>query len=130
MDSHQPFTFDWRNHEPAYNQQDHGLFGGPPQPASSTITFEAPFQDPFQAGKRNEVQSNDDALMAGVEEEEQPVPPVATAPPTTGFSRRAKGEQLDWNAYKDTIKSLYIEQKLSLAETMKAMEDLHSFKAS
>ena len=68
--------------------------------------------------------------MEGNEEEKQPVPAAAIAQSRTGPIHRAKGEQPDWNAYKDTIWSLYIDQDESLPETIQDMENLHSFKAS
>ena len=130
MDPHQSFPFNWGINGPTYDQQVHGLLREPPQVASSSSTFEAPFQDPFQGSITNELQSNNDIPMAGSEEEQQLAPPVVIAQPKTAFSRRAKGEQLDWNAHKDAIRSLYIDQNKSLSDTMRDMENHHSFKAS
>ncbi len=130
MDSHQSFAFNWGDHGPSYNQQSHGLLGGPSQLASSSSTFEASYQNPFQAGMANHLPPNNDISMDGIEAEEQPTPSVPTAHPKTGSSRRAKAKHLDWNAYKDAIRSLYIDQNKSLPETMQAMDDLYSFKAS
>lgn len=120
MDSQQSFPFDWGdNHEPAYNQQLHDILGGPPQPASSSSTFEAPFQNPFRPGMVDDLQPDNDISMKDNE-----------AQPESRSSRRVRGENLDWNAYKDAIWTLYIDQNKSLSETMQAMDDLHSFKAS
>jgi hypothetical protein len=130
MDPHQSFPFDWGNHGPAYNHQVHGLLGGPPQPASSSSTFEAPFQNRFQAGMVNDLQPNNDISMEGYEAEEPPAPSAAIAQPNTRSFHRVRGENIDWNAYKDVIRSLYIDQNKSLSETMQAMDNLHSFKAS
>lgn len=130
MDSHQSFPYNWGDHGPAYNQQVHGLLGGPSQLASTSSNFETSFQNPFHDSMANDFRPNNDIPMEGIEAEEQPIPSIATAQPETGSSRRARAEHLDWNAYKDAIWSLYIDQNKSLSETMQAMDDLHSFKAS
>ena len=78
----------------------------------------------------NDLQPNNDISMEGNEAEEPPAPSVAIAQPKTRSFRRVRGENLDWNAYKDAIRSLYIDQNKSLPETMQAMDNLHSFKAS
>ena len=130
MNLDQPFPFDWSNHGPAYNQQVQGLLGGSQRIGSSSSTFEAPFQEPFQAGMANNFQPYNDISMKGNEEEGQPAPAAPIAQARTGPFHRATGEHLDWNTYKDTIWSLYIDQNKSLVETIQDMENLHSFKAS
>ena len=130
MDPHQSSPFGWGNHEATYNHQVHGLFGGAPQLASSSSTFQAPLQSPFQIGSASDFPPNNDISMEGYEVEEQSAPLDAIAQPETRSSRRTKGEQLDWNAYKNAIRSLYMDQNKTLSETMEAMENVHSFKAS
>lgn len=44
--------------------------------------------------------------------------------------RRAKYENLDWERQEAVLRSLYMDQNKSLADTMKIMEEQHSFKAS
>lgn len=51
----------------------------------------------------------------------------ATQPRAQG---RSKYSNLDWDAHKPTVKALYIDQDMSLAETMKVMEKNFSFRAS
>ncbi len=43
---------------------------------------------------------------------------------------RSKYSNLDWDAHKATVRSLYIEKDMSLADTMKEMERDYSFSAS
>lgn len=44
--------------------------------------------------------------------------------------RRAKYENLDWERHEAVLRSLYIDKNKSLADTMKIMEQQHSFNAS
>ena len=130
MDPHQPFPFDWSNHGPTYNQQVHDLLEEPPQLASISSSFQAPLQSHFQSGIANDFPPNNGISMEGIEVEEQPVPLKTMARPKTKSSGGVKSENPNWNAYKDAIRSLYIDKKKTLSETMAAMKNDHSFKAT
>ena len=130
MDPRQPFSFDWSNQEPTYDHHVHGLLGGPPPLASNSSNFQAPFQSSFQGAITNDLQANNDISMEGNEVEEQPAPVDVMARPKTGASRRVTSEHLDWNLYKDAIWRLYMDQNKTLSETMEAMDNAYSFKAT
>lgn len=130
MDPHQSFPFGWGNHGPTYNHQVHGLVGGAPQLPSDSSASQAPFPSSYQLGMSSDLPPIDDSSMNADEVEEQPAPLDAIARPKTRSSHRAKREHLDWNAYKDAIWSLYVDQNKTLSETMEAMDNVYSFKAS
>ncbi|KAL8713832.1 MAG: hypothetical protein Q9225_006682 [Loekoesia sp. 1 TL-2023] len=134
MDPHPSTPFGWHNDGTAYAQQSHGLLGGSSQIPSTSAAFEASYQNPFAAGMANEAQPGNDVSMANYEMEPQPGlqpgPSIHGAQRGARPSRRARSGHLDWNAYKDTIKELYIDQNKSLPETMEAMNERYSFNAS
>lgn len=129
MDSNSLYPFDWNNQKSAYNGLVHDPLGEPSPVISGSSAFSASYQNPFRAGTANVPQPSD-ISMEGIEMEQPPAPSTASAQPETGSSRRAKFEQLDWNAHKASIKNLYLDENKSLPETMKVMNDIHSFKAS
>ena len=75
----------------------------------------------------NNPQSENDTVMENVEAQEQPALVAVRPHPAP---RRAKSQHLDWDTHKPTIKSFYIDQNKSLLETMQAMDEQYSFKAS
>lgn len=134
MNPHPSMPFGWHNDGTAYGQQVHGLLGGSSQMPSNSAAFEASYQIPFAADMANEAQPSNDVSMANYETEPQlgpqPGPSIHRAQRNARPSRRARSEHLDWNAYKDTIKELYIDQNKSLPETMAVMNEQYSFNAS
>ena len=130
MDPHQPFPFGWSSDGPTYNHQLHDLLGEPQQLGSISSNFQAPLQGHFHGGIANDFPPNNDISMEGIEVEEKPAPLSTMARPKTKSSGVVKSENLNWNAYKDAIRSLYIDQNKTLSETMEAMKNHHSFKAT
>lgn len=126
MDSHPSIPFVWRDDGTAYDQQMHGLLGDPSQIPSTSTAHEASYQITPNLAMADEARANNDVSMGQYDVG----PSVYGAPPNARSSRRARGEQLDWNAHKDTIKKLYLDQNNSLSETMEAMKEQYSFHAS
>jgi hypothetical protein len=56
------------------------------------------------------------------------------APPIPGrhasASRRSKYSSLDWDAHRETIRRLYMDEEMPLKETMERMAEQHGFHAS
>lgn len=131
MSSHHQFNFAWEHHGPAYNGQVEDLFGGPTQlPAGSSAFETASYQVPYQAEMADEFQLPSNAPMEGIEVGEPPTSSNDRAQPEARSSRQAKSEGLDWNTHKAAIKSLYVDNDKSLAETRKMMVEKYSFDAS
>ena len=130
MDPHPSFQFGWENDENTYDQQGHGLLGLHSQTPTTSSVFGQQYQMPIAAHLANEVQVSNDTPMRNNEEEPQPAPLPHGAQPDTRFQSRGRSERLDWNAHKDMIRELYIDQNYSLPETMEAMRERYSFDAS
>ncbi|KAL8828847.1 MAG: hypothetical protein Q9170_006425 [Blastenia crenularia] len=124
MDSH---PFGWP-HDGAYTPF-HNLIGASSRTSSAPAGFLVPYQG-YVAANTQEAQRGNEVLMGDYETEPQPAPSAPEAQSDVKPSRRARSEQLDWNAHKKAIKKLYIDQNKSLPETMAAMNEQHSFKAS
>ncbi|KAL8960231.1 MAG: hypothetical protein Q9193_003028 [Seirophora villosa] len=78
----------------------------------------------------HEAQPDNNVSMGNYETGPQPGPFTHEAQPDGRSSRRARSGHLDWSAHKDTIKELYLDQNMTLAQTMKAMNEQYSFDAS
>ena len=68
--------------------------------------------------------------MENAEAQEQPAPTAVREQLRTASSRLAKSQQLDWDTHKPAIKCFYFDQRKTLPETMQAMDEQYSFKAS
>ncbi|KAL9010743.1 MAG: hypothetical protein Q9173_004349 [Seirophora scorigena] len=130
MDSHGSIPFSWPNDETAYDQQIHGLLGGSSQIPSSSAAFRASYQTPFAPDMVHEAEPNNNVSMGNYETGPQPGLFIHEAQRDGRSSRRARSGHLDWSAHKDTIKELYLDQNMTLAQTMKAMNEQYSFDAS
>ena len=130
MDSHPLFSFSWQNDGTPFDQQVHSLFERHSQIPSTPSVFEPSYQTPFAAHLANEVQLSNEVSRGNNDEGSQPASAVYGIQPGAGFPNRGMGERLDWNAHKDKIRELYVEQNNSLPETMEAMKELYSFDAS
>ncbi|KAL8777117.1 MAG: hypothetical protein Q9213_007998 [Squamulea squamosa] len=97
---------------------------------SMSSAFDATYQNPFATDTANEGQPSNDVSMMMYEIEPQLGPTIPGADQDARSSRRARNGHLDWNAFKETIKELYINQNKSLPETMDAMNKQYSFNAS
>ena len=126
MDSHPLVPFVSRDDGTAYGQQMHGLLGDPSQIPSTSTAHEASYQIPSNPAMADEARPNNDVSMGHYDMG----PSMHGAPPNARSSRQARGEQLDWDAHKDRIKKLYLDQNKSLSETMEAMQEQYSFHAS
>ena len=114
----------------AYDQQVHGLLEGSSEAPPVSNGLEQPYQNIFTADIGNGFQPSNDVSMEDQQTGPPPVPSIPGAQTEAKALRRARSEHLDWNAYKETIRVLYIEQNKSLFETMEAMKENYSFNAS
>lgn len=130
MDSNPSIPFGWHNDGTAYDQQVHGLLGDSSQIPSTSTAFEASSQIPFAPDPAHEAQAYNNVSMGDYETGPPPGPYIHGAQRDARSSRRARSEHLDWNAHKDTIKKLYLDQNKSLSETMEAMKEQYSFNPS
>ena len=130
MEQHRSFQFVWPSPGIPYDQQVHGLLGGSSEVPSVSTGFEQSYRNPFTADMGNGFQPSNDVSMEDQQTGPPPIPSIPGAQTEARASRRARSEHLDWNAYKETIRELYIEQNNSLAETMEAMKEDYSFNAS
>ena len=126
MDPYPSILFARRDDGTAYDQQMHGLLGDPPQIPSTSTAHEASYQIPSNLAMADEARANNDVSMGHYDMG----PSMHGAPLNARSSCRARNEQLDWDAHKDMIKKLYLDQNKSLSETMEAMKEQHSFHAS
>ncbi|KAI4280424.1 MAG: hypothetical protein L6R38_004469 [Xanthoria sp. 2 TBL-2021] len=104
MDSDPSIPFGWHNDGTAYDQI-------------------------FDPDLVHEAQAYNNVSMGNYETGPRPGPYIHGARDARS-SRRARSEHLDWNAHKDTIKKLYLDQNKSLSETIEAMKEQYSFDAS
>ena len=130
MNPYQYFQTGYDNRLPANNGQVRGLFTESSRPASGSSIFGTSYQAQLQNNIANYPQPENDTLMEDAEAQEQATLAAARAQPRTTSSRPAKSQQLDWKTHKPAIKRLYIDQNKSLPETMQAMDEQYSFKAS
>lgn len=123
------FPIGWDNIDIPLPDHIRDLFTESAQPASDAFNFGTSYQAHLRNGIANDPQPND-TFEENVEAPEQLALTVVRAQPETASSRRAKSQHLDWDTHKHTIKSFYIDQNKSLPETMQAMDEQYSFKAS
>lgn len=121
----------------------HDIIGFDGQQESSTVqhsngeTSYNSFVQPFGLAQN---QSNGLAvdrafLPNAMELDDQPsnnngILPAAVLEKSEGSSRRLKYRRLDWDRYQDRLRQLYLEENLTLTETIKIMKEEHGFDAS
>ena len=130
MDLHRSLMFGWNNDGISHDQSVHGLLENHSQIPPTSSGFHPRYAMPSALDSTNEVQLSNDVSMGNAVVEPQPAQSRHGVQPDSRFPSRGRGERLDWNAHKDIIKKLYIDQNRSLPETMEAMKERYSFDAS
>ncbi|KAI4254099.1 MAG: hypothetical protein LQ352_003291 [Teloschistes flavicans] len=129
MDLHAPASPSWDRNGNAYHQPVHDIFDSSSLILSDSPAFQPSYHDPFTT-MENKAQPSSEISMGNNETELHSAPSIRGAQMDARPTRRARSDRLDWDACKDTIKELYIDQNKSLSETMAVMRKEYSFNAS
>jgi len=95
---------------------------------SYPLNVDAPRPPPFS----NDLHSGSDydvVMTGGTNTRDDNQPPAGSQVPTK-VSRRSRHGNLDWEAHKDELKELYLNDNWSLKDTMRVMKQKYSFPES
>ncbi|KAK8084450.1 hypothetical protein PG997_005721 [Apiospora hydei] len=132
MDSHDSHGFSWTSPRTSrtYNFPNSFELGQDVQPVPGPSTIGPPFNAQGSSGTDSANGDTADAPMEGAALMQPPLRAVSETVPHTSTNRRSKYKHLDWDAHKDIIRQLYLDDDKTLAETMDTMKNTHSFEAS